>query len=86
MLASRVDSKRRIRIPEKVFEAMGIREGDVVRWVLMGERVAAVIAEKEEENGVLSFLENLSSRKIGRTGEPDYREFSKPELWLEEEA
>ena len=87
MLASRVDSKRRIRIPKKVFEAMGIRVGDIVRWVLVGERVAAVIAEKEEEeNEVLSFLENLPSKKIERTGEPDYKEASKSELWLEEET
>lgn len=85
MLTSKVDSKRRIRIPKEVFEVMGIREGDTVRWIPLGERMAAVVAEKGEENDVLVFLEKLGSTKIERTGEPDYREVSKSELWLEED-
>lgn len=86
MLTSKVDSKRRIRIPKEVAEAMGVREGDTVRWSIIGDCVAAVTVEKEgEAEDALRFLENLASMSIRRTGEPDYSEFSKSELWMGED-
>ena len=85
-MSSKIDSKRRVRIPEEVKDALGIKEGDAVRWILLSKKIAGLMVESEGEGGeeekVLDFLVNLGSKKIERTGKPDYTPISKSDLWL----
>jgi AbrB family looped-hinge helix DNA binding protein len=86
MVSSKVDSKMRIRIPKEVRNALGVGEGDAVRWFLLSSKIAGLMVESheegEEEEKILDFLVNLSSKKIKRTGKPDYAPISKSDLWL----
>jgi bifunctional DNA-binding transcriptional regulator/antitoxin component of YhaV-PrlF toxin-antitoxin module len=76
----------RVHVPEEVKDALGIREGDTVRWILLSSKIAGLIVESneegEEEEKILDFLVNLSSKKIKRTGKPDYTPISKSDLWF----
>jgi len=86
LASSKVDSKRRVRIPNGVRDALGIKEGDSVRWFILSSKIAGLMVESNEEEEetkqILEFLTNLSSKKIERTGKPDYRPVSKSDLWL----
>ncbi len=85
-MSSRVDSKGRVCIPKEVKDALGIKEGGSVRWILLGSKIAGLMVEsgvgEVEEEKILDFLVNLSSKKINRIGKPDYMPISKSDLWL----
>lgn len=48
MVSSKVDSKMRIRIPKEVKDALGIGEGDAVRWFLLSSKIAGLMVESNE--------------------------------------
>ncbi|MBS7269499.1 MAG: AbrB/MazE/SpoVT family DNA-binding domain-containing protein [Candidatus Freyarchaeota archaeon] len=83
-MSSKVDSKRRVRIPDEVRDALGIKEGDSVRWILLSSKIAGLMVESHEEGEekILDFLVSLSSKKIKRTGKADYAPITKSDLWL----
>ncbi|WXG39819.1 MAG: AbrB/MazE/SpoVT family DNA-binding domain-containing protein [Candidatus Freyarchaeum deiterrae] len=86
MVSFKVDSKMRVRIPKEVRDALGIKEGDAVRWILLGSKIAGLMVESNGKGGkeekILDFLVNLGSKTIKRSGKPDYSHISKSDLWL----
>jgi len=83
-VSSKVDSKRRVRIPNEVRDALGIKEGDSVRWILLSSKIVGLMVDSNEggEEKILDFLASLSSKKIKRMGKADYAPISKSDLWL----
>ena len=49
LASSKVDSKRRVRIPNGVRDALGIKEGDSVRWFILSSKIAGLMVESDEE-------------------------------------
>lgn len=85
MSTSRLDSKGRVSIPKEIRERFGIKQGTLLRWIPLGERIIGLtveVEEGEEYKDILAFLEDLKPHEIERFGEPDYSPISKSELWL----
>lgn len=85
MSNSKLDSKGRVLVPKEIRESFGLKQGMLLRWIPLSEKIVGLMIEVEEKGeyeDVLAFLENLRAGEIERFGKPDYRPISKSELWL----
>ncbi len=84
MRASKVDAKGRVTIPKEFRDYLKLG-GRRVNWIPLGKRIIGLelmTKGDDELKEVLTYLEGLSAKKIGRFGKPEYKEIPKSELWL----
>jgi bifunctional DNA-binding transcriptional regulator/antitoxin component of YhaV-PrlF toxin-antitoxin module len=85
MPTAKLDSKGRVLVPREIRESFRIKQGTLLRWIPLSEKIVGLMVETEKKEGyegILAFLENLKANEIERFGKPDYRPISKSELWL----